>query len=986
MPTLISLKQLNQLQLSGFITGVANTYYIPITSSGTFATDAELAASGAYIISLINSSASGVGAINGQSGLLNFYGSGDVVVFNSGQNFYIGYTGVGGNSGLDITTLDSYLSTGNYNLNNTVRQTGDQDISGLKNFLTRPTVNGTGVLLSGEAISINTGVLTGVFYPLYANPSDYISTGAADSRYYSITNPNNYASSGNLVSVSGVLSGQIQQTGEYLFNLITGVSGLSPQNVVFTTGDQEINGVKTFYDNIYALTLTCFENDSRNINLIDQTINGDFGTTLNWGTRVLSGEWTIGDINNFNSTNVYSNDLTLHGSRILLNGEVHDPAVQVYLNGDTTKLIEMGVRVEGLETRAFVGYEPGVVNALRIEGPNYTAVGNIIFSQIWDNLNNVLLDAPNKQLTGNWQTNTIPTVSGHIVNKGYLDSITGSFSNNTGNYIIQSSGIGNSLTMSGLYLPIGAIISGVNNATAPTVTLGGAGNVSGTVNYVVTFVTPLGETAQQYHSSTVSPSNQIVQLSNIPTGYYTVTGRRIYRLNTTTNTDQFYKLVGSINDNTTTTFNDNLATATSRLAGNVNTTALLYSYNLAIGTNTPQAPIHVVISGEGHGVNTSHLNNPHYVFIGEAEDPMIFLAGENEGSHGAGIELADFTGPIMNNKWGIIRRSNGAPQNANAIYFYYGTGQDSSQGALPYIMTPTGNFYAVSGFTCTLDQKLAWNADNYITTTSNTGSVWAGAGSVSIIVDSNNNGISGADKFSIYTDGLTIPVANEIFRIDSSGRVKLFAPIYNISGTSSLPSITENVQTDKGFWFGNNSVFVGTSGVERMKWTNSGVFTDTIPTQSGNVINKGYLDAQTGTLASQNYVNDSGRKYNHVVFSSYFDFIYTGTNFNEIWVNDPMIVTGLRIGAIQSGTFAGVLNSGASGIPLFGPLTGRFYQRGINNDKVSIAPFSFNSGVIYQETFLPNLQVSGLSRIGIDIYSGLSGIGGVSFGLFGYLS
>lgn len=48
----------------------------------------------------------------------------------------------------------------------------DQNISGIKNFYSRPTVNGTGVLLSGESSS--TGILTGVFYPLNSNPSGYI--------------------------------------------------------------------------------------------------------------------------------------------------------------------------------------------------------------------------------------------------------------------------------------------------------------------------------------------------------------------------------------------------------------------------------------------------------------------------------------------------------------------------------------------------------------------------------------------------------------------------------------------------------------------------------------------------------------------------------------------------------------------------------------------------------------------------------------------
>jgi hypothetical protein len=58
-----------------------------------------------------------------------------------------------------------------------------QTINSLKNFLVRPTVNGTGVLLSGETPnSVDTGVLTGVFYPLNSNPSGYI-TGVDLSNY-----------------------------------------------------------------------------------------------------------------------------------------------------------------------------------------------------------------------------------------------------------------------------------------------------------------------------------------------------------------------------------------------------------------------------------------------------------------------------------------------------------------------------------------------------------------------------------------------------------------------------------------------------------------------------------------------------------------------------------------------------------------------------------------------------------------------------------
>lgn len=69
-----------------------------------------------------------------------------------------------------------------------------QIISSLKNFTVRPTVNGTGVLLSGES-AINTGVLTGAFYPLNSNPSGYI-TGVDLNNYVTKSSTGSFVTTG----------------------------------------------------------------------------------------------------------------------------------------------------------------------------------------------------------------------------------------------------------------------------------------------------------------------------------------------------------------------------------------------------------------------------------------------------------------------------------------------------------------------------------------------------------------------------------------------------------------------------------------------------------------------------------------------------------------------------------------------------------------------------------------------------------------------
>lgn len=99
--------------------------------------------------------------------------------------------------------------------NNLVYNVSNQTISGVKNFASRPTVNGTGVLLSGEA-SV-TGILTGVFYPLNSNPSGYI-TGVDLSNYVTKSSTGVFVTTGQTGSFITT-----SQTGEFVSTGATGV-------------------------------------------------------------------------------------------------------------------------------------------------------------------------------------------------------------------------------------------------------------------------------------------------------------------------------------------------------------------------------------------------------------------------------------------------------------------------------------------------------------------------------------------------------------------------------------------------------------------------------------------------------------------------------------------------------------------------------------------------------------------------------------------
>lgn len=99
----------------------------------------------------------------------------------------------------------------------------------------------------------------------------------------------------------------------------------------------------------------------------------------------------------------------------------------------------------------------------------------------------------------------------------------------------------------------------VTAPSAPSVALGTVGVLTGNYRYQITFVTSTGrETEAGSSSSQISPSSQKVEITNIPIyrGNISVTKRKIYR--TEAGGLSFY-LVNTIENNTETTYSDNIA-------------------------------------------------------------------------------------------------------------------------------------------------------------------------------------------------------------------------------------------------------------------------------------------------------------------------------------------------------------------------------------------------------------------------------------------
>ena len=205
-------------------------------------------------------------SLNGARGLQfpNIGGNGDGVIYGA----YNGYNkigiGISPSAGAisDIIEFNPTQILGSVPILalNLIYNTGNQTVSGIKNFISRPTVNNTGVVLSGEA----------------ATPANLATTGSTLN-----TRINN-------------LSGYINSTGS---------------NIVFTTGNQTITGQKIFQDKLLVGLTTPdavtpdnrLQTNSLTIAGVDLTAGGQVpSTVIKGGVFLGKSDGSLGILTNSN--------------------------------------------------------------------------------------------------------------------------------------------------------------------------------------------------------------------------------------------------------------------------------------------------------------------------------------------------------------------------------------------------------------------------------------------------------------------------------------------------------------------------------------------------------------------------------------------------------------------------------------------------------------------------------------------------------------
>lgn len=167
-----------------------------------------------------------------------------------------------------------------------------------------------------------------------------------------------------------------------------------------------------------------------------------------------------------------------------------------------------------------------------------------------------------------------------------------------------------------------------------------------------------------------------------------------------------------------------------------------------------------------------------------------------------------------------------------------------------------------------------------------------------------------------------------------------------------------------------NNYFITGTGV--VTASSTGNVTNTFNVTSGSI-----YPSSSGTVtntfngAVNNVTNISGVTGNFVNISFFYDSsnLATGLNSIEAFVGRSFTLTGYAIGCYNTGTQ--------------GYFSGSFYQRTITNAKTNFVNFSLNSGMYFTGVGGFNQTVSGMNRMGLDIYLIGTGITGLSIGAFG---
>ena len=344
------------------------------TLTSNYATISNLASTGSTLVTNLASTGSTLNSsINSLSGTLTSNYATITNLASTGSTLATNLANTGSTLNTRINNLSGYINSTSSNI---VFTTGNQTISGTKTFIQDTTfgdsaqgdflvisgnnftVYGSGNFTSGLFVN-SSPVLTGSS-TLYATSVNLASTG-------STLNSNINSLSGTLTSTYATIT-NLASTGSTLDTKINNLSGYinsTGSNILFTTGDQTVNGNKSFTSSsvLTVKTISGFKGaspDSLNLiatndNTVVANVNLPGNINLTAGTGSTFGTSTYGNINLNAGGPKYEGQVNLFG-----NVSINNTNSNTLLNSRTIKIYKTG----------FYFGNPATAEALTIDNNN----------------------------------------------------------------------------------------------------------------------------------------------------------------------------------------------------------------------------------------------------------------------------------------------------------------------------------------------------------------------------------------------------------------------------------------------------------------------------------------------------------------------------------------------------------------------------------------------------------------------------------------
>jgi len=605
------------------------------------------------------------------------------VVYQTGLSIYATQyfvTGISGNLQNQITTLNN--KTGSYTLHSetgafyaTSNPSGFITGVNLSAYATTVYVTGVSGVLQGQITTLNnqTGSYTlhsetGAFYPS-SNPSGYITgvnlsatgafltTGNADARYVSLTSSQ---------TISGAKAFDQRPTVFGTGVMLSGEAAQLPTTLVYTTGDQNISGVKTFLTGINVSGAVSIASPSGSINYAGIQLSGYNGQSLFQSIQNTAASVSGStDISLYNDTGAYL-DLGIASSTY--NGNLFSPTFNIVNSGDsyiysTAKNFVVGTASSG----DVVFFTSGTLSGN--ERMRITAGGNVGIGT--GTPNSALTVVGNVSATGGFTFGTYNTV-------GYYGMKYDPTSGGAGKLTLsRSAGAGDIMI---------TLDPASNAITAGTVRANTLQNSS------VTTIISLGDSA-----NTVNQRNDLnPQAFNIYNTYVSATGHERLSLGWTGNTGRIGTDQGT---------GSGSARDLQFMTSGVGRMTILSGGNVGIGTSTPSSTAILELSSTGRGFLPPRLTTTQRNVIASPADGLVIYNSTqtNLNTYNSGISGweavvdSDYVQNVSTLTQAQYNALSGGPV---ATTLYIITDAPSAGTSIANIASKTGNYTITSSDYC----------------------------------------------------------------------------------------------------------------------------------------------------------------------------------------------------------------------------------------------------------------------------------------------